>query len=256
MTQQRRNDEGFRHQNAGFEGQQQVGGRPNWDQQGGTQQGGGAYGGRHDQHSQYSGGGSQYGSAPSGGPFGNPDGNRYPQDPQPGFGQQVSERQWGPGAQQDRVPGDYNERQFGGHYGASGDLQRSGGWNPSEQQGHHRYGARGFGATGFGGGEYSGLGAFETGERPQPQFNQQFNRPHHDPHYQQWRDEQLRNFDEDYRQWHQERYHNFSNDFNDWRSRRQGASAGRASSGAAAGSEVGGDVNAQGKSNESSKGPK
>ncbi|MGH6648301.1 hypothetical protein [Aquabacterium sp.] len=255
MTQQRRNDEGFRNQSFGSDGQQQVGGRSNWDQQVG----------RQDQHSQYSGGGSQYGSAPSGGSLGNPYGNQYPQDQGQRFGQQVPERQWGPDSNQNRLPGgsDYYERQFTDHHGAAGDPYRSTayfqnqqGWDPSEHQGRHRYGARGFGATGFGSGDYSGLGAFEVGSRSNPQFNQ----PHHDPHYQQWREEQLRSFDEDYRQWHQERYQNFSNDFNDWRSRRQGQGQGngdiRASSGAAAGSEVGGDLSDQGKSSGSSKGGK
>ncbi len=42
----------------------------------------------------------------------------------------------------------------------------------------------------------------------------------HDPDYQQWRAEQLRNLDDDYRHWRQDRYRKYSDEFNAWRSQR------------------------------------
>lgn len=38
-----------------------------------------------------------------------------------------------------------------------------------------------------------------------------------DPHYRQWRSEQIRQLDEDYRKWRAEYYERFSAEFNDWR---------------------------------------
>lgn len=226
----RRNEDSFRNQ--------QQGGRSNWDQPGG-QPGANPSGRYQDQHSQYSGNpGSQYGGEPfSGREPGNPYGNPY--------GPSGRERNWGPSADQERFPQgqDYNERQFGDHYGAAGDPYRRAdaqpGWTPEPHRSH--YGSRGFGATGHGAGSYSGLGAFDAGPRSdnrqfdQQQFDQfgreQLGRAgefpqrtsHHDPHYRQWREEQLRRFDDDYHQWNQERYQSFANDFNDWRSSRQTA---------------------------------
>lgn len=59
-------------------------------------------------------------------------------------------------------------------------------------------------------------------------------RTHHDPDYQQWREEQIRALDEDYKAWRDERYSNFSNEFGEWRKNRKdrpststGASTGR-----------------------------
>ena len=43
---------------------------------------------------------------------------------------------------------------------------------------------------------------------------------HRDPHYQQWRDEQVRQLDADYDAWHAERYDKFAEDFNQWRTHR------------------------------------
>jgi hypothetical protein len=82
------------------------------------------------------------------------------------------------------------------------------GRNPSDQ---HRsyYGSRGFGATGHGGLGYSGLGAFDAGDLRDPSHSGGA-QPQEDPHYQQWREEQMRRLDEEYRQWHQERYQNRS----------------------------------------------
>lgn len=37
---------------------------------------------------------------------------------------------------------------------------------------------------------------------------------HHDPDYDQWRSEQLRNLDKDYEDWRKERYSKFSEEFN------------------------------------------
>lgn len=41
-----------------------------------------------------------------------------------------------------------------------------------------------------------------------------------DPHYRQWRDEQIRQLDADYRQWRAEYHERFSNEFNEWRRHR------------------------------------
>lgn len=44
---------------------------------------------------------------------------------------------------------------------------------------------------------------------------------HHDPDYQQWREQQLRNLDDDYQSWRGERYKKFSDEFDSWRKNRQ-----------------------------------
>jgi len=51
-------------------------------------------------------------------------------------------------------------------------------------------------------------------------------RGHHDPDYQQWRDEQLRMLDADYESWRKDRYQKFSNDFSQWRSSRTSGTSG------------------------------
>jgi hypothetical protein len=45
---------------------------------------------------------------------------------------------------------------------------------------------------------------------------------HRDPHYHQWREEQIRHLDNEYEAYRQERYTQFSEDFNAWRRKRQG----------------------------------
>lgn len=285
MSHQRRNEENFRG------GQQHGGGQQNFQQggqQGGRQEQHSQYSGEG--AGQY--GGRQYGGPTSGSQYGGNEPYPYPPSSQSGsqalYGNQQpfapgQERQWGPSSEQTPYQ-DYgrDERQFTGHYGASDDPYRSGngpaGWTPSRQGGD--YGSRGFGATGHGHSGYSGLGTFHNEPRDfgahfnQQQFDQfgreqlgrdqfgqqggqhdtqRLQQPHRDPHYQQWREDQLRRFDEDYEQWHQERYQAFSNDFNDWRARRQasqpqgaqraqGNASTKAGGGAAAGSEVGGDL--------------
>lgn len=49
--------------------------------------------------------------------------------------------------------------------------------------------------------------------------------PHRDPHYLQWRAEQIRKLDADYEAWSQERYRKFAEEFDTWRRERQSASA-------------------------------
>ncbi len=49
-------------------------------------------------------------------------------------------------------------------------------------------------------------------------------RPHHDPHYLKWREEQIRKLDADYEAFSQERYSRFADEFDTWR--RERASAG------------------------------
>lgn len=44
---------------------------------------------------------------------------------------------------------------------------------------------------------------------------------HHDPLYDQWRNQQIQQLDEDYDAWHQERYQRFADDFDQWRRNRQ-----------------------------------
>ncbi|MBV7428261.1 MULTISPECIES: hypothetical protein [unclassified Acidovorax] len=55
---------------------------------------------------------------------------------------------------------------------------------------------------------------------------------HHDPDYQQWRQEQLRLLDEDYQSWRKERYEKFSDDFNTWRTSRNQQSPSKSQAGA------------------------
>jgi len=59
-------------------------------------------------------------------------------------------------------------------------------------------------------------------------------RSHHDPDYQQWREEQIRGLDDDYKAWRDERYSTFSNEFGEWRKNRKNrSSSGAASAGGA-----------------------
>ena len=50
---------------------------------------------------------------------------------------------------------------------------------------------------------------------------QQAARPHYDPDYHQWRNEQLRGLDDDYHAWRSERYNNFTQEFDAWRKNRK-----------------------------------
>lgn len=55
---------------------------------------------------------------------------------------------------------------------------------------------------------------------PRPSQSAPAPAPHRDPHYQQWRDEQVRQLDADYEAWHSERHEKFAEDFNQWRTHR------------------------------------
>jgi hypothetical protein len=50
---------------------------------------------------------------------------------------------------------------------------------------------------------------------------------HFDPHYRQWRAEQIQKLDEDYRAWRSEYYGRFSNEFSEWRQKRAGQQQGK-----------------------------
>ena len=70
------------------------------------------------------------------------------------------------------------------------------------------------GSQTYGGyGDQLGYGSYQGGRQQQH---------HHDPDYQQWREQQLRNLDEDYQSWRGERYKKFSDEFDSWRKNRQG----------------------------------
>jgi len=107
------------------------------------------------------------------------------------------------------------------------DWNRYGGANGSDEDrhGHERFqgGGGGYrsnsgpyaGSQTYGGyGDQLGYGSYQGGGRQQQ---------HHDPDYQQWREQQLRNLDEDYQSWRGERYKKFSDEFDSWRKNRQGA---------------------------------
>jgi hypothetical protein len=88
------------------------------------------------------------------------------------------------------------------------------------QEGQREYGYGGPGAGDPGMGGYSSFQGGEGGTRTTGQ--------HHDPHYLQWRNEQIRKLDEDYEAWNKERYGKFSEEFDTWRRNRQAAAAARA----------------------------
>ncbi len=78
---------------------------------------------------------------------------------------------------------------------------------------------------------YEGVFAFQAG-RSAGAFNQEGGRVHHsqyggghhpDRDYAQWRNEQVRRFDDDYAAWRKERYHRFAGEFNEWRRKRASA---------------------------------
>lgn len=63
---------------------------------------------------------------------------------------------------------------------------------------------------------------------------------HHDPDYQQWREQQLRNLDDEYQSWRGERYKKFSDEFDSWRKNRQSQQASKADA-SASNAKPGGD---------------
>jgi hypothetical protein len=152
--------------------------------------------------------GSEYGSGRFGGPGassygGYGGGQRYQDDrsawnrQQQGFDHGSGSRQMGAGYDQGRDPytSDHGERQYG----------------RARDQGHDRF------SEGF----YGDASRFSQGGLRDQEFSQnRYQGQHHDPDYQQWRNEQLRNLDEDYESWRGERYKKFSDDFNTWRSNR------------------------------------
>lgn len=120
--------------------------------------------------------------------------------------------------------GEYSERGYQGRQGGSDAYSRSGrgayGGRPGGFAGGGGYGGsygddpRNWGARDDGGSARRG---FASGSR---------DHSHHDPDYQQWRDEQMRSLDEDYRSWREERYRKFSDEFDAWRKNRPSPSEG------------------------------
>jgi hypothetical protein len=111
-------------------------------------------------------------------------------------------------------------------YDEGRDWRRHDGANGSDEDryGHGRFqgGGGGYrsnagpyaGSQTYGGyGDQLGYGSYQGGRQQQ----------HHDPDYQQWREQQLRNLDDDYQSWRGERYKKFSDEFDSWRKNRQGA---------------------------------
>lgn len=115
--------------------------------------------------------------------------------------------------QHDRQGGYDAGRGWGGAYAGDGEHER---------QARYQGGAGGYrsnagpyaGSQTYGGyGDQLGYGSYEDGRQH-----------HHDPDYQQWREQQLRNLDQDYHSWRGERYKKFSEEFDTWRKNRQGTS--------------------------------
>ncbi|GHC88886.1 hypothetical protein GCM10007320_36150 [Pseudorhodoferax aquiterrae] len=113
-------------------------------------------------------------------------------------------------------------RQGGYGYDEGRDWNRTYG-SDEDRYGHERYqgGSGGYrsntgpyaGSQTYGGyGDQLGYGSYQGGRQQQH---------HHDPDYQQWREQQLRNLDEDYQSWRGERYKKFSDEFDTWRKNRQ-----------------------------------
>lgn len=123
---------------------------------------------------------------------------------------------WRPGSQpMEPRRGQYGETEYGGYGPRSGSSYTGGaaygsgygtyggGSQFGNERGDDRYGRQGYGQSGW----------QQDHERGQ----------HHrfDPHYQQWREEQIRNLDDDYRTYRQERYRKFSDEFDAWRKNRR-----------------------------------
>ncbi|KQP44186.1 hypothetical protein [Pseudorhodoferax sp. Leaf274] len=163
---------------------------------------------------------------------------------QPGYMRNPSHQ--GYGSRDERGAGEYGGYRGDGGYGSHGQRDdgyrnqsyRDGGYDPGrdwnrgyrgddERQGHapshERFqgGAGGYrsntgpyaGSQTYGGyGDQLGYGSYQGGREQ-----------HHDPDYQQWREQQLRSLDDDYHSWRGERYKKFSEEFDSWRKNRQGA---------------------------------
>lgn len=177
-----------------------------------------------------------------------------------GYGAEFDDRgpypQYGMARNDYRADGEFNTRadrsrparpmdrfQYGGGYRNDGremDLsypQRFGSGHrdeyPDQERGNYGYARRGYGrggGAGYGSDDASmrGTADYSRSRQPHPQGQQ----GHHDPDYQQWREEQMRMLDDDYQSWRQERYQKFSDDFNSWRSSRTSqASSGKGPTG-------------------------
>ncbi|MBV8635404.1 MAG: hypothetical protein JO002_12995 [Burkholderiaceae bacterium] len=130
-----------------------------------------------------------------------------------------------------------------GNEGFGRDSRHDQGYGSSE---HTHYGARGHGDTYFGHprspgdegrdqwrhqgydqdfGRHGGYDRpqYQHGGSPEGHWSESGTRQgqrHHDPDYDQWRNEQISNLDRDYHEYRQERYKKFSSDFDAWRSNR------------------------------------
>lgn len=182
--------------------------------------------------------GSDYGSSRFAGPGGGGDGGygggqRYQDDrsswnrQQQAFDQSRGSGQQGRGGERynsNQGEEGYGSREYGTDYGTgrqygqSSHWEQRGGGSFDSQYGGGQYGRSQQGGRQYGGresyGERSGYGGYGQGASQGH---------HHDPDYQQWRNEQLRNLDDDYNSWRGERYKKFSDDFNSWRNNRSQA---------------------------------
>ena len=100
-----------------------------------------------------------------------------------------------------------------GHYGAESGGRYTGqqrGYGPEHDTGGYQGDYRG----GQGQGGFGGRGDWEGGR-------QSFSGHHHDPHYLDWRNRQIAEFDRDYDEYRRERQQDFHQDFSTWRQSRQ-----------------------------------
>lgn len=132
------------------------------------------------------------------------------------YGQGQRQSEW---AQEGRGQGAWGQ---GGGQGPDwkrpGEGEAYGGYGQPYGQGHGQWGQ-----SEFNPGSSQGMGgysSFQGGEGTPRTAGQ-----HHDPHYLQWRSEQIRKLDEDYEAWNKERYGKFSEEFDTWRRNRQAAAS-------------------------------
>lgn len=142
------------------------------------------------------------------------------------WGQRGAQGPWGEGG----FRGQQGQRQgyegYGEHWGEAGEghwpqgSQDPGGFEQWSHQGSHGQGGAAYGA----GGEHPaprGRGE-RRAESGQDRRRGGASSGRFDPHYLQWREEQIRKLDADYEAWNKERYGKFSEEFDAWRRGREG----------------------------------
>lgn len=166
--------------------------------------------------------GSDYGSSRYGGPgnstYGGDGGGQNYQDDRSGWGRQPESHSQSGGQhyQDDRSSGGWGRQQQAFDQGSGG--RQAGGYGARNDQSGGGYGHQPSGDR-YSEGFYGDASRFSHGGQRENN-NQYQSRGTHDPDYQQWRTEQLRNLDNDYENWRADRYKKFSEEFNTWRSSR------------------------------------